>query len=215
MKNVLKTGIFLVFVLISLSSQAQIKFGVKGGLNASNLTGYSEIHNLLSEIGLGDLKSQSKLGFHVGAVAQIGLPANFFIQPELLYSSLGVKIKMDSELLGEASKSNNLNYLQLPVYAGYKFNAGLGLDIIVGVGPYIGYGISATNDWFNKDSFKKFDYGLSALAGIQFEKFQITAGYDFGLNDIMDVPNWESLKDLGNFSSLSNRNIKISLAYFF
>jgi hypothetical protein len=54
---------------------------------------------------------------------------------------------------------------------------------------------------------KRFDAGLSAMAGIEFSKFQITLGYDFGLVDV-----WKSAK---NLSSIRNQNIKVSVGYFF
>jgi hypothetical protein len=220
MKKVLKISVLVAFVLFSFTSQAQVQFGVKGGLNASTLSGYDRFTELVGAIGLGDLKTQSKAGYHIGVIAQINLPAtSFFIQPELLYTNLGVKESIKNSILMEdASETSSLNYLQVPVYAGYKWNAGLGLDIIAGVGPYIGYGLSATDDMFDGDTdghFNRFDYGLSAMAGVQFYKVQITLGYDLGLGKLNSGNIWKDANDLLDLPAISNRNIKVSLAYLF
>jgi len=62
---------------------------------------------------------------------------------------------------------------------------------------------------------ERFDAGLSAIAGIEFRKFQITLGYDLGLVDAMDVDGWKTMKDLAGLSSIRNQNIKVSVGYFF
>ena len=210
----------VIFVLCLLtagviSSNAQVSFGVKGGLNTSTLSGYSDLIKSaegmegMEGIEIGDVKTMSKLGFHVGVMAQLNLPVtNLFLQPELLYSSLGVKTEYEGE-----SENSSLNYIQLPVYVGYKINAGLGLDVILGAGPYLGYGLSGDEDAF--DIFNRFDFGLSAMAGIQYNKLQITAAYDLGLTDNMGINGWKTAKDLYGLSGISNRNIKVSLGYFF
>ena len=201
----------VIFVLCLLtvgviSSSAQLNYGVKVGLNTSTLSGYSK----LSEVSGEDLEAKSKLGLHAGVMAQLELPVvGLFLQPELLYSSLGVT----EEYQGE-SESSSLNYLQLPVYIGYKINAGLGLNVILGAGPYLGYGLSGTDDAFD-EMFNRFDFGLSAMGGIEFNKLQITVGYDLGLTDNMGMDGWKTIKDLGGLSSISNRNLKVSLGYFF
>jgi hypothetical protein len=221
MKNLRKTGIIFALLFVAFATQAQVKLGVKGGLNVSTLSGMDKLANvgegLLDEAGEslldGQLSVGSRVGFHLGVMAQFDLPANFFLQPELLFSVLG-----DKEKMGTRSETNSLNYLQLPVYVGYKIGAGGGLNVILGVGPYFGCGISGTDDIFKKNDegyFKRLDVGAAAMGGIQFNKLQITVGYDFGLVDMMDVNGWKTVKDMLGLSSISNRNLKVSVGYFF
>jgi hypothetical protein len=206
MKHLMKTAILLASVLfLTISTQAQVKFGVKAGLNTSTLSGMDGLYETASA----NVNVKSRLGFHGGLVAQLNLPSNLFLQPELLFSIQGDKESYEGE-----TETSALNYIQLPIYAGYKFDAGLGLNIIFGVGPYFAYGISATDDAFD-ELFKRFDAGISALGGVQFNQFQITVGYDLGLVDICDVNGWETAKDLAGLSSISNRNLKVSVACFF
>ncbi|WP_456314955.1 outer membrane beta-barrel protein [Pseudomonas shirazensis] len=60
----------------SMNAQ-ETRFGVKGGLNLSNIVG-------------GDVDgTKSLVGFHVGGLAEIKITDKFAIQPELLYSAQG------------------------------------------------------------------------------------------------------------------------------
>lgn len=205
MKN-LKSFLFVALFLISVSASAQISWGVKAGFNASSLSGFEKFSQKFDE--LDGFSTSYKPGFHAGIVAQVGITENFFIQPELLYSLQGVAGKLEGE------KDNlNLNFIQLPIYAGYKVNAGTNLNVIFGVGPYFAYGISGTEDVF--DVFNRFDFGLGAIAGIEYSKVQITVGYDFGVTDFVNVDGWKTAKDILGLSSISNRTAKVSVAYFF
>ncbi|MCL1937768.1 MAG: PorT family protein [Candidatus Azobacteroides sp.] len=217
------TKIFLMicfsFLAVSFSN-AQVRFGVKAGFNASSLSGYEKAVTTLgenAEIGgmlpFDAFSVKYRPGFHAGIVSQIDLAPNFLLQPELLYSLLGVK--EETSLLGvKQSETGSLHYIQLPVYAAYKFNVGLNLDLILGAGPYIGCGIAGDDDAF-KDTFTRFDWGLSAMGGVQYNKFQITIGYDLGLMDMFNMDGWKTAKDMLGLSSISNRNFKVSVAYFF
>jgi hypothetical protein len=195
MKNLVKLSVVLAFLLIGFASQAQVSYGVKGGLNASTLSGFSKT-----------VETKSKSGFHAGLVGQVALSSSpFFIQPELLFSQEGTKEKVDKKFI-----NHTLNYLQLPVYLGYKIDVGSDLNMIAGVGPYLAYGLSGTNKAF-KERMSRFDAGVSAMGGIQFEKIQITVGYDFGLTNIRKG----ELKKAKDLSRISNRNLKVSIAYLF
>ena len=213
--NKMIVAILLSIVSIGGVSAQDFKFGVKAGLNTSTIGGFKDLWDSANEIGgdilSGNYSTSYKLGFHAGIVAQCDF-GNFFVQPELLFSQIGVAEKLDSK-----TESSNLNYLQLPIYAGYKTPVGLGLDLLIGAGPYLGYGLSGTDNPFKKDEgmFKRFDAGLSFMGGIQFNKIQITLGYDLGLIDMMDMPDWKIAKDIAGLSSVKNQNIKVSLAYFF
>jgi hypothetical protein len=209
MKNLFKPSVLVAFLLITFVSQAQVNYGVKGGLNVSTATGYSKV-----------METKHKPGFNIGLVTQVNLPSNVFIQPELLFSQEGIKGKIPSKLLsskegvkGKTKKdfsNRHLNYLQLPVYIGYKFDAGLGLNVIAGVGPYFALGLDGTDKAF-KNTLKRFDIGFSAMGGIQFEKIQLTVGYDLGLADIRK----SEMKKGTGLSRISNRNLKVSLAYLY
>lgn len=67
-------------MLFGFASAQSTRFGVKGGLNISNFTGYQE-----------DVKSLA--GFHVGGFAEIKVAKKIAIQPEFLFSTQGTTVE--------------------------------------------------------------------------------------------------------------------------
>lgn len=220
----MKKGITCVFLLILLgftsTSVAQVRFGVKGGLNISSLTSYDKVfrNKDLSEIIDIKIDNNKKLGFNMGIFAQIEVPyTDFFIQPEVLFTNIGSKVEekyntvIDGISLSHKDKHTmNLNYLQMPIYAGYKLNMGAA-NFIFGAGPYFSYALWGSDDIFDNKEFGRFDAGLSAMVGIELDSYQISFGYDLGLVNIGKDKVWNNKKS----SSLCNRDIKISFGYFF
>jgi hypothetical protein len=93
----------LALVATTLSTYAQVSFGVKAGYNSASVS-------------TEDNAGTSRLsGFHAGVIADLSLAESFSLQPQLLYSAKGIKFK-DVDLSGNESKvSFKLNYLELPV----------------------------------------------------------------------------------------------------
>ncbi len=215
--------IALCFSVTVVANAQKARFGIKGGFNLSTLSGYDDAIGFIKKMGESeDVKFDAVTNpiprFHIGAISQIDLSSNFFLQPELLFSIQGCQLEYAISMMGSVHRSDDiaeLYYLQLPVYCGYKFNLSQSVDLILGVGPYLAYGISDNEDGFKNGNLKRFDFGLSAMGGIQLNKFQITAGYDLGLTDMIDMNGWSTAKDMLGLSSICNRNFKASVAYLF
>lgn len=108
---------FLVLVLSLLSfSQAQVRPGIKLGLNSSNIS---------------KTKLDTKSGLYVGAFVKIPISEYYSLQPEILYSNQGGN--SNSNEYGDV----DINYLSIGIpnkfYVspnnGFHFMLGLGLDI--------------------------------------------------------------------------------------
>ena len=159
------------------SSNAQI--GVKGGVNFSNM--YTE-----------DVDDNNVLtSFNAGFYASIPLTDFIAIQPEFLYSRKGAELEYDN-VFATGKAKYKLNYIEVPVLV--KVN--IGKNFNVHAGPYFAYLIDAqvTNetdggtfdfeDNFDNDDFNKFDVGLSAGLGFDFESIGIGARYNYGLSTV-------------------------------
>src|SRR6476620_4926340 len=116
---------FLFFVCASafVATKAQVSYGVKGGLNLSNIIG-SDAEG-----------AKAKIGFHAGVFAGIPVADRFSIQPELVYSAQGAKY----EETGEDDVKINSGYLNIPVLA--KFTTASGF--YGATGPQLGFLMSA------------------------------------------------------------------------
>ena len=188
-----KFGLLLLGILIGLSSlqaQENVRLGAKGGLNLANIVG--EGHS-------GDLRTS----FHLGMLAEIPLSEKFYFGPEILYSSQGSKGRY------------KLDYLQIPLMAGYYVTEGL----IIEAGPQIGFLTSSEVDVLMegggnlKDYLSSFEYGVNIGLGLKWVNgFFFQGRYNLGLANIFD-----DLKMGFNDDDYkrTNRVIQFSLGYMF
>ncbi|WP_276372560.1 porin family protein [Chryseolinea sp. H1M3-3] len=165
--------------LLSSDVYAQIKGGIKGGLNVSNLY-VDEVDD-----------ENARFGFNIGFYGQVLSSDAFAIQPELLFSTKGSKVEYGGNFFDQTIKYN-LSYLDLPVLAVFK----LGESAEIHIGPYASYLLGASIshegnlgndvDEIDKDHLKSFDYGLAGGFGLNFGNFQVGARYNYGLAKIAD-----------------------------
>ncbi len=192
--------VFLAIAVVigfGVSNAQSVRYGVKAGLNVSNVS------NLEADIDYG-----SRTAYHLGAMAEIGLTRQFAVQPEILYSVQGVKAKE-----GKATATLNLSYINVPVMAKYYVVNGLSLE----AGPQIGFlttaqekleGVgeeSGTNDI--KKYVKKVDFGLNFGASYDYQNFNLGVRYNLGLTDIA--------KERDGGDANKNGVFQVSLGYFF
>jgi hypothetical protein len=177
MKNIIK-AVFLSLILISTSAYGQMsRFGLKGGLNLSNMTVDNSSDKTL------------KAGFHVGTFGKFEITDVFAIQPEFLYSTKGFTNTYDN-ILAEGEAKFNLNYLEIPINVVYNLSE----DFAFQLGPYIGFLTNAnvntsteilnffqidSSDDLDTDNFNRLDFGLTA--GLSFNLDQIIFGFNYNM----------------------------------
>jgi len=212
--------VLLAAVLTASYAHAQLTFGARAGLNLTNMFFDDEELN----------DSKMKPGFQIGFVGDYALSDNLSIQPGILFATQGCKWSESySESIGgvtmkgSSSATLNLNYIQIPVNAQYKYNLG-GMNLLLQAGPYFSFGISGKNKWeyteewggnkesdkgedkieFGKDGdFKASDFGLGLGVGMQFENIQVGVGYNLGLANI--DPDWKA----------KNNGLALTVTYLF
>ncbi len=201
----------IAFLTCTLAAYAQQKephwaLHLKAGSSLSNVYVGSDLNTT----------SDMKWGYQFGMFADYVLPSDLYFQTGLIFESKGAKYDqnfsesgiiaydmsyvIDNNTINDQSVSINTIYLQVPVYAGYKFNLTNNLDISIAVGPYLAYGVGGKStikeydidgnvteskaDVFGKDKWKRFDAGFSALLGAEYKKVSFNIGYDFGMVNI-------------------------------
>ena len=200
-------GIFFSSVLLS---QEPVRFGIVGGMNVSKTSS-----SLFS----------SKIGFHIGAKAEINLSKSvngLYFEPEALLSLKGGKVDWGD--LG--SMSINPFYLEIPLKIGYKYAVNDNFKLIGKAGPYLAYGLFGKEidnygpdgtekyDLFTgSDPINRFDAGFGFNLGVEIQnKFQVFVGNDWGLIPLFEDNDPEYI-DLG--SGAKNINLTLSLSYLF
>lgn len=206
---------FLVLTFLPFSSTAQnLPFGLKGGLNLSSLS-------------VEDANDSNLLpGFYGGVWTKIVLSENFGIQPELLYSSQGVKATYDEEFLGipvaDGETKLRLNYINLPVYLNYKLSE----DFRFFLGPYLGFLLNArmetdadildflsyeNSDEVDIKEFSSIDAGISGGLGFELKPFVFGFNYNLGLIKVAaDESRMERL-----IGEAKNTNIQVFAGVYF
>lgn len=207
MKNLLLIPALLAFGATSALAQdddTRLRFGIKGGYNAANLT--------ISDNGETDDKKMLS-SFHVGAYVDLPLAPVFSIQPGLMLSGKGTKYTVgDKDSDNWAETKLNPIYLEVPVNAVGKIPLADNFKLFVGAGPYIAMGIAGKqsvegellgvsfseddnieygddepingNNGSGKGNVKRFDYGLNFLGGLEINRFTVNAQYGLGLANI-------------------------------
>lgn len=112
-----------LFFSIGMASAQFISFGIKGGLNYSNLR-FDDVRNITvnsSEYNLQD--DESFQGFHLGVMSRIKVLAAY-IQPELYFNTAGGKVLIEEVQSGgatvEYARQIKYSKVDLPVLLGFK-----------------------------------------------------------------------------------------------
>lgn len=221
MKKILAVIATIAIVMsISLNLNGQdkkVKFGVKGGINVSNVTG-----SIREDFSGDALKNYT--GFHAGIAVNIPLAFGFAIQPELLYTQNGTKLS-EEVLTNEFLANLSVGSIQLPIGIQWGIKLGPVRPFIAAI-PYIGYSLShkieATLNGNKidlsetaKDYWNAFDYGVGLGAGIDIWKFQVAAKYNWALGNLAKNMEAGEYVDLEDFNKSKIAGLEISLAFLF
>ncbi|OIQ22362.1 porin family protein [Lacinutrix sp. MedPE-SW] len=166
----------LIVLIITFSSiinimQAQDpNFGIKGGLNISNITG-------------GDVDRNNLFNFHIGGFAEFTLNEKLSIQPELLYTKQGSEV--------ENTLKVKIDYLAIPVLAKYylfdKFSVEAGPQFSFLVNDKIEFSDNTTPD--AETDASSFDFGLNF--GFEYDvttHMFVQTRYNYGITTISENP---------------------------
>ena len=169
--------ILLVAVAVAMPSQAQVKFGLKGGLNLTNMT--------FSESGAKDAV-KNKAGFFVGPTVKFTLPVvGLSLDAAALYDQRSAKYEGSNETLKTQS-------IQVPINVRYGVGLGSVVNLFAFAGPQFGFNVgdkhqSIVNDameWTLKGSNISANVGLGATL---LDHLQVTVNYNIPLGKTGEV----------------------------
>ena len=164
--------IFTLVVLLAtmtVAVQAQVKFGVKGGLNLTTMKFDKDVAN-----------KSNQAGFFSGPTVNFTLPVvGLGVDASALYDQRSAKIDGADETLKQQS-------IQIPVNLRYGFGLGNTASVYVFAGPQFGFAIGdkVANvvddalDWRLKDSNLSANVGLGLML---LNHLQISANYNIAL----------------------------------
>ncbi len=211
-----------LFIVSIFSANAQemgkTRFAVLGGVNFQTINGKD---------GNGDiLKNKILTGFHIGCNVQIPVAPEFYFQPGIMYSTKGARVTSNYAV----ASNYKLSYLEVPMNFVYRGALGKGF-VLVGFGPYIGYGIGgrttsgtssrkiqfknsidASDSSSNIPYSKAFDAGANVFAG-----YEMAGGLFFQLNTQLGMLkiNPENKAYPNDKTAMKNTGFGFSLGYRF
>ena len=199
-KKIMKKIFLGLTVLASSLSFAQ-QFGVKAGLNLSDISNTSTA-----------VDTKMKTGLYAGVTATFPITESYSIKPELVYNQLGAKTDLYDfgGIIGQVSTTTKLDYLSLPIMLQYNLPSNLYLE----VGPEFSYMLSANQSLntiitpstnINMDYLNRFNVGAGVGA------LGINARYTFGLTGIGKDGNVTDYF----LSNSKNNNLQVGLDFNF
>jgi len=122
MKKTILTIALTIITLSTVTSQEKIQFGIKGGINFTNMS----VDFLVDK--------EYKTGFHIGGLVEIPFGSKFSLQPEILYSTQGTKGNAVSLAnifpgLEPTPVEYNLDYIQVPILAKFYLFDSFSLEL--------------------------------------------------------------------------------------
>lgn len=186
MKKLVLIASFIALGTTASFAQSAARFGVKAGLNVSNITG-------------SDSRDQdSRLSFNGGLVAELPVSDRFSIQPEVIYSAQGstiAAIDEDNFLDIDENVEYQLDYVKVPLLAKIYLSDGLSLQ----AGPSFNFLVNEEIDYQPVSNggdvnivngANTFELGTAAGLEYQFDSgFFIQGRYTRGFSRIYDNVN--------------------------
>jgi Outer membrane protein beta-barrel domain len=188
MKRIIIVPVILMTTVIFAQS---FQPGIKAGVNISNFTGGD----------FNTVEHKALIGFHGGGLLRFKFN-NFVVQPEVLFSTQGAKIK-DSTF----EANYKINYVNIPVMLQYESDGGFYVE----AGPQIGFKVSENIPNSSVENFAK-STDLSIALGLGYiSKIGLGIGgrYNVGVSKVGDF-------DASDISpNFKNGVIQISLFWVF
>ncbi len=163
------TAAIVAILLVPSITNAQAKFGIRGGLNASTVS----FDNLANK--------SERYGFHLGVFIDVPVINNFIsLVPEVSYSVKGTAFEPLNK-----RQTLNMDYVDFLLPVAFKLGA---FDLQVG--PFISYLVTTPDYTVSDDTrviidaFDKTDAGLTAGLSYNFRPFFMAVRYNQGLMDI-------------------------------
>lgn len=203
MKKLLLAAVAVLCFSAGASAQMKWDWGVKAGLNLSDLTKWSEY--------------DFKPSIYAGLFAELYINDFIGIQPELIYSRQGAYHKD-----GDFKLWYRYNYLNIPILAKLYLMDNLSLDL----GPQFGFllnakhkakGFAEGNGKCDIEGTKDFDVSFAmGLSYTLWEHYDVSVRYNLGLTKVnKKITGSSGLTNYADYGDAKNSVIQIGVGYRF
>lgn len=193
----------IVTMTAANNASAQIKFGLKGGVNVTDMSLNSSVFD-----------ASNRTGFFVGPTIKVQLPlVGLGIDASALYDQREAKIKVGNTTTKETLRSQAIN---VPINLRYGWGLSSMANIFLFAGPQFGFNVGDKDQKITESStwsVKNSNFSLNFGAGVTLlSHLQLTANYNVVCGKTSDA----TIEQLTNKEVRSRANAwQIALAYYF
>lgn len=211
MKKVLSIVFLVAAMLFAANANAQIKFGLKGGLNVTSMSFSEEVFD-----------ASNKTSFFVGPMVKVTVPiVGLSFDAAALYDQKEADVKYTGTE-GELGKVNvKQQSINIPVNVRYGFGLSSLANIFLFAGPQWGINVGDKNFKWNESSsysLKKSNFSVNVGAGVTLlNHLQVSANYNIACGKSADASLSKALDAAANAGKdkSHNNSWQIALGYWF
>lgn len=191
----------LALLLGTQAAQAQLKFGVRAGVDISKARPDASA-----------LEASNRAGFVIGPALNLSLPlTGLNVEIDALYHNRSVKLSDTSD----KSASETIHSIDIPITAKYAIGIGSLASVYVGTGPQFGFNIGDKSILKQCYSLKSSEFSWNIGAGVNLlSHLQVGYNYNIGIGKTADADElgtyWEAIS-----GGLKNNTHQILLTYWF
>jgi len=207
--------VLLVLVAMHQANAQFFQVGAKAGISSSDLKVDAIFSSEDGQESIFYTSGGAVLGWHLGLYSRIKI-SRFYLQPELLYSSTGGKIRISEDGVDfPGINTIRLNKMDIPILAGFY----VGKSFRIYAGPSFSYLISEKSVWKStigvfKQDFTKGTIGYQAGIGFDITTVSLDLKYEGNLSALgksVSIPGTEVSFD----TDVRNPQLILSLGFRF
>ena len=203
-------AVAIVMLLAATSAKAQIKFGLKCGLNVTDMSLSKEVFN-----------ADNQAGFFIGPTVKFSLPLiGLGIDASALYDQRQAKVKgeVGYEQITIEERSLDSKYINIPINLRYGIGLGSLASLNFFAGPQFGFNVGKKHQELVDDAtwnLKSSAFSVNVGAGVTIAShFEVSANYNIACGRTGDVTFEDTVNKV--FKKHGRANAwQIGLAYYF
>lgn len=197
--------------LFSVPASAQIKFGVKGGLDVTNLKFNQDVYS-----------KDNRAGFYLGPTVKFSLIGIGF-DASLLYDQRSADLTSDWIVDGSGKNVNftdkSVTQKQIAIPINLRYTIGLGslANVFLFAGPQFGFNVAGDKSLGDGNDWKWKDSNFSVNVGFGFtvlNHLQLNANYNIACGKTGEISDDSVIEGIKNYHARYNA-WQVGLAYYF
>lgn len=197
--------------MATIPASAQVKLGVKGGLNVSKMSVSSDV-----------LDADNRAGWFIGPTLKLTVPiVGLSFDVSALYDQKSTKVSDDNN----DSKNIKQQAIDIPVNVRYGVGLGDAANIFFFAGPQFAFNVgdkefkwNNTSSYENTFQLKKSTLSVNVGAGVTLlSHLQLTANYNIACGKTGDATVWNTVEKTSQTVVKNGRtnSWQVGVAYFF